>query len=92
MHISRVFDFSRDARKTDPFLARNCEKCEKLHVPLYSPFGAQFDQNLSSFQGRISTLEIKSTILSISHNFSNFQEYLSYHFEKIIIGTLLYGF
>ena len=33
MHISRVFDFSRDARNFDPFLARKCEKCEKSFVP-----------------------------------------------------------
>ena len=33
MHISRVFDFSRDARKMDPFLARKCEKCEKRFYP-----------------------------------------------------------
>ena len=32
LHISRVFNFSRDARKIDPFLARNCEKCEKQFV------------------------------------------------------------
>ena len=33
LHISRVLDFSRDARKIDPFLARKCEKCEESFVP-----------------------------------------------------------
>ena len=29
MHISRVFDFSRDARKIDPFLARIARNARK---------------------------------------------------------------
>ena len=49
-HISRVLDFSRDARKNDPFLARNCEKCEKRYVPNFGQFEGKFDLNLSNLQ------------------------------------------
>ena len=67
MHISRVFDFSRDARKIDPFLARNCEKCEKWYVPIFGPLGARFDQK-SNFQCRVTAIGIKSSKSIISHH------------------------
>ena len=59
MHISRVFDFSRDARKIDPFLARNCEKCEKGYVPIFSHFVAGFGHNLNNFQSRVNLNSIE---------------------------------
>ena len=63
MHISRVFDFSRDARKIDLFLARNCEKCEKTNVPIFGHFGAKFDQILNNFQGKVNLHSMQSISL-----------------------------
>ena len=57
MHISRGLDFSRDARKNDPFLARNCEKCEKRYVPNFGQVGTQFDLNLSNYSPELPQLK-----------------------------------
>ena len=76
MHISRVFNFSRDARKMDPFLARNCEKCEKGYVPIFGHFVAGFGQKLKIFKAKQPYIQLENSMYTKKYSyFLNFQSF-----------------
>ena len=75
MHISRVFDFSRDARNMDPFLARNCEKCEKGYVPIFGHFVAGFGQKMNNFESKATLHSIRKQYTNKYSYFLNFQSF-----------------